>query len=89
MTNDGDVPNIPTYCETALTQFVCAVAMGYEEPDGGSVWDRIERLKASQSFRDLVYRSGLAQSNYGGEDNGAMGGAPTLDFISNTPASPS
>lgn len=88
LTNDQDVPNIPTYCETALTQFIDAVARGYEEPDGGSVWERLERLKASQSFRDLMYRSGLAQSNYGPETNGAMGGGLQIDFISNTQASP-
>lgn len=89
LTADQDVPNIPTYCDTALTQFINAVAQGYEEPDGGSVWERLDRIKQSKSFEDLVYRSGLAQGNYGPEANGAMAGSGAVEFYSNVPASPS
>lgn len=89
LANDADIPNIPLYCESILTQFVQAVALGYEEQDAGMAASRIETIVGSTMFANLVYRSGLAQHDYGPELRGAVGTGKWVNFISAVPAMPS
>lgn len=89
LSTDGAVPNVPTYCESILTEFVRAFAFGSEEPDQGTVFERVDRIIGSGMFQRLVYRSDMIQNDYGPERNGAVGDAMGIDFISNTPSAPS
>jgi hypothetical protein len=89
LTNDADVPNFPTYCESVFTEFVRAFAFGSEEPDQGTVFDRVDRIIVSGMFDRLKNRADMAQHDYGPERNGAIGDALGIDFISQTPSAPS
>lgn len=88
LANDADVPNFPTYCESVFTEFVRAFAFGSEEPDQGTVYERLDKLMASGMFQKLIERTDFVQHDYGPERNGAIGDALGIDFISNTPSAP-
>lgn len=78
---DTDVPNIPWFMEGLLVSLVRAFALGYEEPEGGTVNQRImdvtgTRDQPSPLFSAAVTEDGMTQPEYGEMRGGWLEGWP-------------
>jgi hypothetical protein len=65
LTEDAKIISIPPWIEPLFTSIVRRVTRGYEEEEQGTVDQRIDELRVSSTFSDLVAYDGLIQPNYG------------------------
>lgn len=68
--DDAEVLSIPGWLNSLFIELYKAVLMGHEEPEGGTVDQRITRLRMGELFRAAITRDGLIQQAWGPMENG-------------------
>jgi hypothetical protein len=71
---DEEILSIPAWCSGLFLEFFRAVVMGREEPEGGSVSERIGAVRSGILWTDAVLRDGAMQPDMGFARNCWMDG---------------
>ena len=61
----SEVPNVPDYVHSLLSELVAAVAQGYNERDAGSMSARLTEIQRGPLFLNAIDYDGLTQPDYG------------------------
>lgn len=70
---DDEVLSIPNWCNTLFVEMFKAVVMGHEEPEGGTISQRLTALRQGVVWLDAVKRDAMTQPELGPIENGWMG----------------
>lgn len=68
----NEVPNVPDYVHSLLSELVAAVAMGYNERDAGSMSMRLAEIEIGPLAQNAKSHDGMIQPHYGWLGPGAV-----------------
>lgn len=77
----GEIPNIPSYCDSLLTEILMAICQGYEESDSGTLSDRLMAIQQGPLFANAVRYDARKQDDYGHVGWGAAASGRSGDPI--------